>query len=33
MPFYEEFEDPNGEVDYFGNESDFSFETPILPEN
>ncbi len=31
MPFYEEYEDPNGEVDYFSNESDFSFETPILP--
>ncbi len=33
MPFYEEYEDPNVKVEYFSNESDFSFETPILPQN
>ena len=32
MPLYDDFENPNGEIDYFGNESDFSFETPILPD-
>lgn len=33
MPFYDDYEDPNGEIDYFPNETDKSFETPVLPEN
>ena len=31
MPFYEEYEDPAGEPDYFSNETNGSFETPIDP--
>lgn len=27
------FEDPNGEIDYFPNETGKSFETPIFPES
>lgn len=32
MPLYDDFENPNGEIDEFSGESDFSFETPILPD-
>lgn len=27
------FEDPNGEIDYFPDETDKSLETPIFPES
>lgn len=29
MPFYEEYEDPAGELDHFEDETVGSFETPI----
>ena len=32
MPFYDDFEDPNGEVDIFEDETNKSFELPVLPE-
>ena len=32
MPFYEDYEEPNGEVDYFADETLKSPELPILPE-
>lgn len=31
MPLNNDFEDPNGELDYFDDETVGSFETPILP--
>lgn len=31
MPFYDDFEDPNGEVDIFDDETMGSPELPILP--
>lgn len=32
MPFYDDYEDPNGEIDFFSDETFGSPETPILPE-
>ncbi len=33
MPFYDDYEDPNGEVDNFDDNTFKSPELPILPEN